>query len=162
GLEPFDVEHAPIFFGRRREVERARARLLAAAMAGRPFLLITGASGSGKSSLARAGLIPRLGQVGGMSALAAQLRWSILTPGQIAGDWAGGMARALLEKSALGEELQLGDFRAVDELKAQLSRADRSSVLPLVKALERASAAIAAAEQRTSPPPVVLLILIDQ
>ena len=49
GLEPFNVEHATIFFGRRREVERSRARLIAAAMAGRPFLLISGASGSGKS-----------------------------------------------------------------------------------------------------------------
>jgi hypothetical protein len=53
GLEPFDLEHAPIFFGRRREVERARARLIASAAAGKPFLLIIGASGAGKSSLAR-------------------------------------------------------------------------------------------------------------
>ena len=75
GLEPFGVEHAQIFFGRRREIERARARLISSAMGGKPFLLIAGASGSGKSSLVRAGLIPRLSQLGGLSTLAAALRW---------------------------------------------------------------------------------------
>ncbi len=162
GLEPFDVEHAPIFFGRKREVERARARLLASAMAGRPFLLITGASGSGKSSLARAGLIPRLGQVGGLSTMGSALRWCILTPGQIVGNWAAGLAERLVDKQAIGNELAQGDFATPQVLTAQLARADSSSPLPLTKALERAGAAIATAEGRASAPNVVLLILVDQ
>ena len=49
-----------MFFGRDRAIDEARRRLAAAAEHGTPFLLIVGASGSGKSSLARAGLIPRL------------------------------------------------------------------------------------------------------
>ena len=60
GLAPFEAEHAAVFFGRDRVIDEARRRLAAAAEAATPFLLIVGASGSGKSSLARAGLIPRL------------------------------------------------------------------------------------------------------
>lgn len=162
GLEPFDVEHAPIFFGRRREVERTRARLIACATAGSPFLLITGASGSGKSSLARAGLIPRLRQVGALSTLGVALRYAIITPGQIAGDWAGGVARALFENTAIGAELARGDFQSTDELKSQLVRLDLAAALPAQKALKRAGEEIAAKENRSDTPAVVLLILIDQ
>jgi WD40 repeat protein len=162
GLEPFDIEHAPIFFGRRKEIERTRARLLACATAGKPFLLITGVSGCGKSSLARAGLIPRLRQVGGLSTLGTILRWAIVTPGQIAGDWSFGLATALFEKAAIGDELALGDFQSPSELKNQLVRSDLSAVLPLTKALKRTGEAIAAREKRSETPSVVLLILIDQ
>jgi WD40 repeat protein len=162
GLEPFDVEHAPIFFGRRREVERARARLIASTMGGKPFLLIVGASGAGKSSLARAGLIPRLGQLGGLSTLAAALRWTAVTPGQIAGDWAAGLAARLFEKNALGDELKLGDFNDSRGLATQMARADASACAPLVRALQRAGEKLAAVEGRATPPKVALLILIDQ
>jgi WD40 repeat protein len=162
GLEPFDLEHAPIFFGRRREVERARARLIASAAAGKPFLLIIGASGAGKSSLARAGLIPRLAQLGGLSTLAAALRWTILTPGQIANDWTLGLATRLFETNAIGNELQLGDFDSANKLAAQVARADASACAPLIRALQRAGEKIAMAEKRELPPKVALLILIDQ
>ena len=55
GLLPFDAQHADVFFGRGAEIERGRERLVDAATRGAPFLLILGASGTGKSSLARAG-----------------------------------------------------------------------------------------------------------
>jgi WD40 repeat protein len=162
GLEPFNVEHAAIFFGRKREVERARARLIASAMGGKPFLLIAGASGSGKSSLARAGLIPRLSQLGGLSTLAAALRWTAVTPGQIADDWAGGLAARLFDKNAFGDELQLGDFNDTRTLATQMARGDASACAPVVRALQRAGEKIAAAEGRAAPSKVALLILIDQ
>jgi eukaryotic-like serine/threonine-protein kinase len=60
GLAPFEAEHSAVFFGRSRAIDEARRRLAAAEERGTPFLLIVGASGSGKSSLARAGVIPRL------------------------------------------------------------------------------------------------------
>jgi hypothetical protein len=60
GLAPFDVRHARVFFGRSRAISRAVNRLKAAAARDAPFLLLVGASGTGKFSLARAGLIPRL------------------------------------------------------------------------------------------------------
>jgi hypothetical protein len=60
GLAAFEAEQAAVFFGRDRAIEEARRRLVSACDRGTPFLLIVGASGAGKSSLARAGLIPRL------------------------------------------------------------------------------------------------------
>jgi hypothetical protein len=66
GLEAFEEEHARFFFGRDKEVERLLERLRQADQA-RRFLLVTGASGTGKSSLLRAGLVPavRTGQLDG-------------------------------------------------------------------------------------------------
>lgn len=162
GLEPFDVQHATVFFGRRREVERTRARFIASAMAGHPFLLVSGASGSGKSSLARAGLIPRLAQVGGLSTWAATLRWTVVTPGQIADDWPGGMARALFEKNALGDELRLGDFNETAKLAPYIALADATIALPLGNALARVGQKLAAEQGRATPPRAALLILVDQ
>lgn len=60
GLEVFDVHHAPIFRGREHEVYDLHQRLRARVAEGCPFVCIVGASGSGKSSLARAGLAAKL------------------------------------------------------------------------------------------------------
>jgi hypothetical protein len=60
GLQSYGYEHAPIFFGRAEAVGRALGQLIGAAEAGPAFLLLLGASGSGKSSLAKAGVAPRL------------------------------------------------------------------------------------------------------
>src|SRR5262249_8854434 len=59
-LAPFDAEHAPVFFGRAREIAHAVDRLQAAAERKMPFLLIVGAGGVDKSSLVQAGIVPRL------------------------------------------------------------------------------------------------------
>jgi WD40 repeat protein len=56
GLQFFDVEHAPFFFGR----EALTGWLLDALRGDNRFLAIIGPSGSGKSSLARAGLVAAL------------------------------------------------------------------------------------------------------
>lgn len=55
GLAAYDSDDAEFFFGRERVVAEVVARLAAA-----PFVAIVGASGSGKSSLLRAGLLPAL------------------------------------------------------------------------------------------------------
>jgi WD40 repeat protein len=55
GLAPFDEAQATIFFGRQRLVEQLLNRLT-----DYPLLVVVGSSGSGKSSLVRAGLLPRL------------------------------------------------------------------------------------------------------
>ena len=57
GLLAFDREHAPIFFGRDHE---SQALYEVIAEARNRFTLVLGASGSGKSSLVRAGLRPLL------------------------------------------------------------------------------------------------------
>ena len=63
GLEPFGPEHAPFFFGREAQIDwLLENRLAPMARSGhaRRFLAILGPSGSGKSSLALAGLVPAL------------------------------------------------------------------------------------------------------
>lgn len=55
GLSPFTEEQADSFFGRDAELEAFDERLRRD-----PFLVIVGASGAGKSSFVRAGVIPRL------------------------------------------------------------------------------------------------------
>ena len=74
GMVYFDVEDAERFFGR----ERVTAELVDY-LADHPFLAIIGASGSGKSSLVRAGLIPALLD-GQPLAESAEWRIHIVTP----------------------------------------------------------------------------------
>jgi WD40 repeat protein len=57
GLSTYHEKHAPIFFGREDEV-RAGLELLDRGAPG--LIMVLGASGSGKSSLVRAGMLPRL------------------------------------------------------------------------------------------------------
>jgi hypothetical protein len=74
GLEAFEEEHADFFFGREADVQRLLEKLK-----GTRFLAVLGASGSGKSSLVRAGLIPALRR----AAPAQEEHWeiTILRPG---------------------------------------------------------------------------------
>jgi WD40 repeat protein/class 3 adenylate cyclase len=58
GLAAFTADHADLFVGREAVIERCHALFTE-----RGFVAIVGASGSGKTSLARAGLAPRLGDV---------------------------------------------------------------------------------------------------
>jgi hypothetical protein len=80
GLRSFTTEEGPIFYGRGREVDALIARLRDPAQR---FLAVVGASGTGKSSLIRAGLIPRLQD----GAITGRKGWRVVThsPGE-AGD----------------------------------------------------------------------------
>jgi WD40 repeat protein len=60
GLQSYEAEHAAIYFGRDEAVARVAEQLAVQARSGSAFLLVLGASGSGKSSLVKAGLVPRL------------------------------------------------------------------------------------------------------
>jgi len=70
GLQTFDEAQSDLFFGRENEIQRLVERLK-----GTRFLGVLGPSGSGKSSLVRAGLIPALRR----GALAGSDTWSICT-----------------------------------------------------------------------------------
>lgn len=60
GLEYFDYCHRSVFFGRDGETRDLVAQLLRREAAGTPGVLVEGASGSGKSSFLRAGVLPAL------------------------------------------------------------------------------------------------------
>ncbi len=80
GLASFDLEHAPVFFGRAGDVTRAIDRLKAASERKHPFLLVVGPGGAGKSSLVRAGLVPRL-TAAGVAAEVDVWRVAVVRPG---------------------------------------------------------------------------------
>ncbi|MBC8288873.1 MAG: hypothetical protein H8E37_01015, partial [Planctomycetes bacterium] len=55
GLRPFEYHESTVFFGREQQVDELLGRLRK-----NSFLAVVGASGCGKSSLIRAGLLPAL------------------------------------------------------------------------------------------------------
>jgi hypothetical protein len=138
GLAPFEAEHAPVFFGRDRAIDEARRRFAEAAARGAPFLLIVGASGSGKSSLARAGVIPRLTTPG---VVAAVDLWRVarMKPSEAQSDPLLALATALFGPEAL-PELADGDFKTADALAALIKNGGGAMVPPVVAALDRAAA----------------------
>ncbi len=193
GLEPFDAWHASVFFGRSSDIVRATDRLKSAARgqspdasvpeaasgtAGdntaaerrhSPFLLVVGASGTGKSSLVRAGIAPRLitpGFVGEVD------RWRVATlrPGDHATPL-DSLAKALFMRA--GEaleggashtalpELAQGDY-ATPELLAELWHGGGLTAQPIIRALDR----IAEVEQKAGKferaVRVDLVLVIDQ
>lgn len=70
GLSTFDEEHSDLFFGREADIQRLVEKLKTSR-----FLAVLGPSGSGKSSLVRAGLIPALRR----GALPRSETWTIRT-----------------------------------------------------------------------------------
>jgi WD40 repeat protein len=103
GLKVFEYEHAPIFFGRTRAIDRVISQLRDRAREADPcpFVLIFGSSGSGKSSLLQAGVMPALlsGTVEGIGLW----RRALLQPSQGTGNLFDGLATALLAPEAVPE-----------------------------------------------------------
>jgi DNA-binding SARP family transcriptional activator/WD40 repeat protein len=96
GLAFFDVDDAPYFFGRERLVAQLVARLVDARL-----LAVVGASGSGKSSVIRAGLLAAIHA----GVLPGSERWRtvLTTPSQRPPDLAADGVRALLVVDQLEE-----------------------------------------------------------
>jgi WD40 repeat protein len=80
GLAPFEIESSELFFGRARATRGLLERLGPRLEEHGSILLVSGASGVGKSSLLRAGLIPALAE--GMLPVAGSRHWPrlIITP----------------------------------------------------------------------------------
>ena len=84
GLRAFTDKDAPIFFGRGRETDELVDRINR-----HRFVTVVGASGSGKSSLVWAGLIPRLLEANAISSERTGSKdwlWLRLTPGAVGDD----------------------------------------------------------------------------
>jgi hypothetical protein len=105
GLEAFRFEHAAVFFGRSAMTKAAVEQLTTSAEAGRAFLLVLGASGAGKSSLAQAGILPAL--IGrGIVPEVGLWRRSVMRPGGRSGGPFASLAEALVAQTALPELME--------------------------------------------------------
>lgn len=127
GLLPFEEEHAALFFGRDREIRDIAARLEY-----RRLLAVTGVSGSGKSSLVRAGVIPML-KAGLIPRLGTNIRVAIMKP---RGGPLSELRRQLaagLEREVDGETLTRTTYGLVDAVKPL---APEESLLVLVDQFE--------------------------
>jgi tetratricopeptide (TPR) repeat protein len=163
GLEAFDFDDAPIFFGRDGNTREGITRLAEAAEAGTAFLLVSGASGSGKSSLARAGLLPSLVATKAIANVGIWRR-VVMRPGDAGGNPVAAFTRALLSGDpAKGEGLVelAGKQVSPEELEAHF-RTGGSPGLLFIKTLrdlaetERTKLALLPHEQAR------LVLLVDQ
>src|SRR5271165_3152722 len=137
GLNVFDFEHAPIFHGRTRAIGGVLEALEAQVRAQRPFVLVLGASGSGKSSLVRAGVLPLLTQPETIEGVGLW-RWSVTRPGAGGGggDCFDSLAAALLEPSALPALADPESPNAVLDLGRELREHSDSVALRVRDALD--------------------------
>ena len=93
GLRPFESNEDPIFRGRQQHTDELLRRLAA-----HKFLAVVGTSGSGKSSLVRAGLLPALDR-GYLAGATSRWRIAVMRPGMAPIE---NLAEALRDKEALG------------------------------------------------------------
>ena len=138
GLESYEFEHAPIFFGQDRALTKAMVQLVASAAAHSPFLLVLGASGSGKSSLVKAGIVPKLfvpRRIPGV----ALLRRVLFRPSdaQEGEDLFDALARRLTIQVSADEGLSelIGPGQSVSGLAAHLRNATAEPAYPIATVL---------------------------
>ncbi len=138
GLRPFEADEEHLFFGRDGQSDELLRRLRRSR-----FLAVLGTSGSGKSSLVRAGLLPAL-HGGIMTQAGSAWRVALFRPGH---DPVGNLARALSEPEVFGDEEEDND------LQTTITEATlRRSALGLVEATRQAR----------MPAHENLLVVVDQ
>ena len=140
GLNFFDFEHAPIFHGRTKAIGEVLEALEAQVRAQRPFVLVVGASGSGKSSLVRAGVLPLLTQPETVEGIGLWRR-SVTRPGAggSGGDCFDALAAALLEPSALPALQDSESQNAIRDLATELREHSDAVALRVRDALDHAA-----------------------
>ena len=152
GLDVFDFDHADLFFGRARAVAACTERLEQQAANGKAFLLIYGMSGSGKSSLLRAGLLPAITRPGTVAGITLWRR-CLFRPSE-GSDAIASLAAGLLREDALPE---LAQEKTAAEL-ADLLRGAPDRALALI----RAALGKAATAASLAPSQARLALAVDQ
>lgn len=126
GLEVFDADHRAVFFGRGQAREETLERLRRAAGQDCAFLLIYGSSGSGKSSLVRAGLV---GDIKEIASEAAAWRDCVVQAGKAGSSPLEALARALcaavpelgVDAGTLAERIRTSQPEAAAAIKMALA-----------------------------------------
>ncbi len=133
GLPAFEAHQAPVFFGRDAAIKTVVQRLTSLALSAPGFLLLLGASGYGKSSLVRAGVVPWL-------RAERQRRWLVLEPFKPGLDPFGALRGVLREPLAAAElvarEPEGGDGEAAG-LSRQLHSLSGAARAPVVLVLDQ-------------------------
>jgi tetratricopeptide (TPR) repeat protein len=172
GLAAFGAKHAPVFFGRSRDITRAVDQWKDAAARGPPFLLLVGASGAGKSSLARAGLVPRI-TAPGVVPTVDLWRVAVMHPSEAPGGPIMSLAARLFDaeqdipedergRQPALPEIAENDYRSPAELARLFSEAGSAASIPVTRALERAAEAERTRHGFARQIRTQLLIVVDQ
>ena len=164
GLEAYEFEHAAIYFGRDALVARAAEQLATQARAGSAFLLLVGGSGSGKSSLVKAALVPRLMKPQRIEG-AAFLRRLAFRPGDAPQDLLLGLARALTRGPApdgIGLPELLAPGQRAEDLAAHLRANVEGPGFLFSAALGRVTEAARAAKRILPHETAKLILVVDQ
>ena len=136
GLLSFDYEHEPVFFGRARARNELRELLARQIERGTAFVLVFGASGSGKSSLVKAGLLPDL-TLPGMIGRVGFVRRAVFRPSDANNDPVAALGAAILAPTALPE--LLGMQYSAEQLAGLLREAPGQAALPIRQGLAASS-----------------------
>jgi WD40 repeat protein len=165
GLESYEFEHAPIFFGQDEALAQAMLRLTAGAESGSAFLLTLGASGSGKSSLVKAGILPKLfvpRRVPGI----AFLRWVVFRPSDAhpGEDIFDALARRLTTRVSEQQGLSelIGHGQSFSSLAAHFRNAGPAPVYPIETALGVLSTEARRAGRMLEHEAPKLVLVVDQ
>jgi tetratricopeptide (TPR) repeat protein len=173
GLAAFGAKHTPVFFGRSADTARVVDLWREAGTRGSPYLLVVGASGAGKSSLLRAGVVPRLTTPGVIKEVDVW-RVAVMRPSDSPAGPLTALAAALMqdvaslpkEEEGRGPalpEIGLGDSKTPKELASVLHHTDAvAAIKPIVNALARVGAEERDRERYRREVRCDLLLLVDQ
>ena len=133
GLNLFDFEHSALYHGRTRAVGEVLDVVKKQVAAKKPFLLVLGPSGSGKSSLVRAGLVPLVIR-GGTPAGPGPWRRALTRPGA---DPFYALAAALIANFALPELQEAASPQKSSDLAFQLRTDPDGVATRIVKMMDQ-------------------------
>jgi len=175
-LLSYEYEHAPVFFGRTRARNELRELLARQVERGSAFVLVFGASGSGKSSLVKAGLLPDLA-LPGMIGRVGLVRRAVFRPSDAAsyrhpgrsaaqsgddgemgelGDPLVALAAAIMSPAALPELAGLS--YSAEQLAALLREAPGQAAMPIRQGLTEAGKAAGLTDLAEAR----LIVVVDQ